>query len=122
MKEQYLIVNMYTFYWDKWQSENINHGNIFDQDFYFKQSKLFCTIVTDEDGKHKLHPENWYKDFYLDDTGVSYLDKEVDEDEQYLCIDCFTLDNNYMDKFKNMVILYLLSERFKDKQKGKTNE
>lgn len=105
MEQEHYIVTLYTFYCYKWEFDT----------FYFKKRKIFCTLKTDARGHNMLHPENYYRDFYLDDESLYF---DVTNDEEYLMIDYFTFDDNAMEDFKRLVIKYLLRKLYEAEKKN----
>lgn len=106
----YMVITCYTFWVEK---DDLNS-------FYFKKQKQFCTLYKDKDGRHRLHPENYYKDFYLDNESTCWL--QIDDDDECIMIDWFSLDDNAMDEFKQRVVKYLLIQLKKLSLKRNKND
>lgn len=85
------------------------------EDVSFSKHKRYGTVY-EVDGKHKLHPENWYKDFWLDDVIIGFeVHGDVDEDE--IIITMFDFDGDSNEYFLRQVIAVLAKKLHKASRK-----
>lgn len=85
------------------------------EDVSFSKHKRYGTVY-EVDGKHKLHPENWHKDFWLDDVTIGFeVLGDVGEDDIIVTMFDFDGDNN--EYFMRKVIAMLARKLHKASRK-----
>ena len=87
------------------------------EDVSFSKHKRYGTIYG-VDGKHKLQPENWHRDFWLDDVIIGFeVLGDVGEDDIIITMFDFDGDNN--EYFMRKVIALLARKLHKASKKEK---
>lgn len=87
------------------------------EDVSFSKHKRYGTIY-EVGGKHKLQPENWHRDFWLDDVTIGFeVLGDVGEDDIIITMFDFDGDNN--EYFMKKVIAMLARKLHKASRKEK---